>query len=130
MNDHNSHYTHNTHTGVLTRDEGRMWAEDVDAANKYNLALDGARGIAYMHAGGKVHRDLKPHNLLLDSRWTLKCADFGISKCIEDLDLDKLQLSTFCGTLGYVALEQLKGQKYSAKVDSYVSVSGSISVSI
>ena len=122
MNDHNSH---NTHTGVLTRDEGRMWAEDVDAENKYNLALDGARGIAYMHAGGKVHRDLKPHNLLLDSRWTLKCADFGISKCIEDLDLDKLQLSTFCGTLGYVALEQLKGQKYSAKVDSYVSVSDS-----
>jgi serine/threonine protein kinase len=39
------------------------------------------RGLAYLHAGGICHRDIKPHNLLCDSRThVLKVCDFGSAK--------------------------------------------------
>lgn len=46
---------------------------------KVRLALDAARGMCYLHTMDPpiVHRDLKSLNLLVDSAWKLKVADFG-----------------------------------------------------
>jgi hypothetical protein len=44
------------------------------------VGLDIARGLAYLHPA-VVHRDLKPHNVLLDAAGRAKIADFGISRC-------------------------------------------------
>jgi serine/threonine protein kinase len=43
------------------------------------IGLDVARGLAYLHPA-VVHRDLKPHNVLLDAAGRAKIADFGISR--------------------------------------------------
>ena len=37
-------------------------------------------GIAYCHAHRVLHRDLKPQNLLIDNRGTIKLADFGLAR--------------------------------------------------
>ncbi|KAF6257343.1 hypothetical protein COO60DRAFT_1626853 [Scenedesmus sp. NREL 46B-D3] len=44
------------------------------------IGLDVARGLAYLHPA-VVHRDLKPHNVLLEANGRAKIADFGISRC-------------------------------------------------
>ena len=41
------------------------------------IALDVAKGMAYLHAMDVVHRDLTPGNVLLTEQWVAKAADFG-----------------------------------------------------
>ncbi len=45
-----------------------------------NCILQAARGLAYAHAQGIVHRDVKPHNLLLDASGTIKVTDLGLAR--------------------------------------------------
>lgn len=47
-------------------------------------------GLAYMHQEKYVHRDIKSSNILIDSRFRVKLADFGLARCIEPPILDKL----------------------------------------
>ena len=106
--------------GVLKRDGGRPWDTQVAAVEKYGLACDGAEGLLYIHNEVHMaHRDIKPHNLLVDGEWRLKVADFGISKVLSNSEIDKVQMSTLCGTQGYVPPEILQGHPYSLKVDVY-----------
>lgn len=72
--------------------------------------------VQYLHGLGIVHRDLKPENLLYTDRSAnaeIKIADFGLSKFITD----DTNLTTACGTPGYVAPEVLLMQGYGKAVD-------------
>lgn len=52
------------------------WNADVFA----NIVEGIASGMRYLHSEGLVHRDLKPHNIMLDSNLRAKIADFGLTK--------------------------------------------------
>jgi len=50
-------------------------------ANVFANIVEGiASGMRYLHSEGLVHRDLKPHNIMLDSNLRCKVADFGLTK--------------------------------------------------
>lgn len=77
---------------------------------RLRLGLDVARGLAHLHACGRVHRDLKSHNVLLDigaSGLRAKVGDFGTARLVEEWRATTAWTQT--GTLGYVAPEMLGG---------------------
>ncbi|KAI3407707.1 hypothetical protein GPALN_014360 [Globodera pallida] len=67
--------------------------------------------VAYCHAHGIVHRDLKAENLLLDTRGNIKIIDFGFSNHHQPGQL----LSTWCGSPPYAAPELLLAQEYDGR---------------
>src|SRR4051812_6726400 len=74
-------------------------------------ALDAA------HEAGVVHRDIKPGNLLLDSRERLAVADFGIARLAWE---DQLTATgQVLGTAAYISPEQAMGEAATAASDRY-----------
>jgi len=57
--------------------------------------------VEYCHKNKVAHRDLKPENILLDSKMSVKIADFGLSNIMRDGHL----LKTSCGSPNYSAPE-------------------------
>ncbi|KAJ3670325.1 hypothetical protein LUZ60_010649 [Juncus effusus] len=87
---------------------------------RYQIILGIARGISYLHEECReriVHCDIKPDNILLDSNFCAKVADFGLAKLIGR-DFSRV-LTTMRGTIGYLAPEWLSGQPVTTKVDVY-----------
>jgi eukaryotic-like serine/threonine-protein kinase len=81
------------------------------------LAVQACHGLAHAHAAGLVHRDVKPHNLLLRRDGTLKVADFGIARAAEATALT--QIGSVLGTAAYLAPEQASGEEVTAAADVY-----------
>ncbi len=62
------------------------------------------------HAIGVVHRDVKPHNVLLTTEGVPKVTDFGIAS-VADADRDLTRTGAVMGTWAYMAPEQRKNAK-------------------
>ncbi|XP_006643671.1 rust resistance kinase Lr10-like isoform X1 [Oryza brachyantha] len=87
------------------------------------IALGIARGIDYLHHGCDMqimHFDIKPHNILLDSNFTPKVADFGLAK-LYPRDDSLVPMSAARGTIGYIAPEMISRSfgAISCKADVY-----------
>jgi serine/threonine protein kinase/WD40 repeat protein/Flp pilus assembly protein TadD len=67
-----------------------------------------AEALAYAHQQGVLHRDVKPSNLLLDTRGVVWVTDFGLAKADGSDELTSP--SELVGTLRYMAPERFRGQ--------------------
>jgi eukaryotic-like serine/threonine-protein kinase len=82
------------------------------------VGADVAAGLAHAHERGIIHRDVKPHNILLDERGSPKLADFGIARALDGTTSHN-RAGSYLGTAAYSSPEQLRGEKVTPKSDVY-----------
>jgi serine/threonine-protein kinase len=76
-------------------------------------------GLRYAHHNGVVHRDLKPHNLLLTSEGNIKVGDFGLFKYVEPDNDATGARRPIRGTPHYMAPEQARGEHLDERSDMF-----------
>ncbi|PIA47723.1 hypothetical protein AQUCO_01400371v1 [Aquilegia coerulea] len=88
-------------------DESKLDYKKLSPKQLYDIALETARGILYLHQGCRnkiLHFDIKPSNVLLDSNFSAKVADFGLARMINK-GHSHVSLTRAQGTPGYGAPE-------------------------
>ncbi|KAK4731504.1 hypothetical protein R3W88_024492 [Solanum pinnatisectum] len=100
--------------------------EPLSFAMRLKVALGSAKGILYLHTEADppiFHRDIKASNILLDSKFIAKVADFGLSRLAPVPDLEgtlPAHVSTVVkGTPGYLDPEYFLTHKLTDKSDVY-----------
>jgi len=88
---------------------------ELDRPTTLRLAQQAASALEYAHQEGVVHRDIKPHNLLLAQDGTLKLSDFGLARQARDLRSAKRPE----GTPLFMAPEVWGGGRAGARADVY-----------
>ena len=81
------------------------------------LGLEVGRALAFAHAQGLVHRDVKPQNVLLNGDGRAKVTDFGIVRSLDAVG--QTETGTVLGTSHYIAPEQARGERVDAQTDVY-----------
>ena len=80
-----------------------------------------AEGLEHAHMAGLVHRDIKPGNLLVDSKGQVKILDLGLVSAFDEKSNDSLTVDQDqLGTVDYIAPEQaLDSKNVDARADIY-----------
>jgi serine/threonine-protein kinase len=93
---------------------GRAWR----AAQTLPVLDAIARALAYIHAQGILHLDLKPENVLCSKAGAIKVTDFGLA--LEQVDARTLSvLGLEQGTLDYCSPEQRHGLPFDQRSDVF-----------
>lgn len=90
----------------------------LDLEHTIDILIQAARGLAAAHAGGVIHRDVKPSNLMLLPNGTVKVTDFGLAKSLEG-DVDATGAGRIMGTPRYMSPEQCRGEIATEATDCY-----------
>ncbi|MHC4250366.1 MAG: protein kinase domain-containing protein, partial [Planctomycetota bacterium] len=100
----------------MLRERGRLAPDEA-----VSIAVDVARALEKAHASGIIHRDIKPDNILVDTRGVVKLADLGLARGplpagAESVTRDGIGMGTPC----YMSVEQARdARRADARSDIY-----------
>jgi eukaryotic-like serine/threonine-protein kinase len=95
-------YVPGTNLRVLIRREGRLSMQSAAS-----IMSQAARGLAYAHSRGLIHRDVKPGNLLVTPDGHTKVSDLGLAGYFNDPEQTDIHGGKVVGTADYLAPEQI-----------------------
>ena len=101
--------------GVTLRTKIKESTLNIDESVSYAIQIGEALEEAHGH--GVIHRDIKPDNIMINSKNQIKVMDFGIAKLKENLGITKTMSTS--GTVSYMAPEQLSNSTIDARVDIF-----------
>jgi len=90
----------------------------LEEAEVVRAARDVALGMAFAHAGGIIHRDIKPQNILFDAEGRAVLTDFGIARAMAAYVSTTGKRLTI-GTPHYISPEQARGMPLDGRTDVY-----------
>ncbi len=116
--DGNSHYiVMQLARGMSLRERMRQGRPTVSEA--LSIIEQVAKGLSVAHSAGIVHRDIKPHNIILpEDQGPLKILDFGLARLERSLR-EPDQLAELVGSVAYMAPEQCDYVPVDARADIY-----------
>ncbi|HKB67507.1 MAG TPA: protein kinase [Pyrinomonadaceae bacterium] len=106
----------------------KMERQPLELSSALAIVEQAAEGLAEAHAHGIVHRDIKPHNMMLTPRGQLKILDFGLAKQMRSSDSVDQEAATatllstpglVVGTMPYMSPEQVQGETLDASSDIF-----------
>lgn len=97
----------------IINDEGTL-----DEYTALDITKQIARALGAAHKKGIIHRDIKPHNILISNEGrAVKVADFGIAKAVSNSTMTSI--GSIIGSVHYFSPEQAKGKFVSSNADLY-----------
>ncbi|MEG0919623.1 MAG: Stk1 family PASTA domain-containing Ser/Thr kinase [Anaerovoracaceae bacterium] len=98
---------------VINREAPMNYKEVIDIAKQI------AAGLSAAHKSGIVHRDVKPHNILITEDGIAKITDFGIARAVSHTTIVDKTNDRVMGSVHYFSPEQAKGNNVDEKSDIY-----------
>jgi eukaryotic-like serine/threonine-protein kinase len=95
----------------LVREEAPL-----DPVRAIDITIQILKAARFAHRHGVIHRDLKPHNVIIDDTDQAKVTDFGIARAGAS---DMTETGSIMGTAQYLSPEQAQGHAVSAASDLY-----------
>jgi beta-lactam-binding protein with PASTA domain/predicted Ser/Thr protein kinase len=88
----------------------------LDQLRVISIGTQVLQAAGFAHRNGVVHRDFKPHNVIVDDAGNVKVTDFGIARAGAS---EMTETGSIMGTAQYLSPEQAQGQEVTARSDVY-----------